>query len=221
MDSEFHLLDVHDPKTVRNVVSCESGSAVLGPLRCAKPPTEIPADRFTAIPTDAVKITPETDLFPSVLHSLEIDPPVSNSNTVNTAGAVDSPFISPDGGRPPLLHPRCLYPAGEASPGQRAGIFTAQHINGALSPAKQVFCSRTEGDSSGMDTLSCWRSSVVLFDPRGIHRGPSLHGQASGDWMDELAGCGRAVAGLLGDAPHHGREGALISLPCGGGKGES
>lgn len=53
--------------------------------------------RADLIPTDAVKGTPSTDLFPPILHSDDWLTPVPMPGPVNTAGAEDSPFITPDG----------------------------------------------------------------------------------------------------------------------------
>jgi hypothetical protein len=53
--------------------------------------------RQRTIPSDVNKITPETDLFPPILHSDEYEEPIPMSNLINTAGAEDSPFILPDG----------------------------------------------------------------------------------------------------------------------------
>lgn len=53
--------------------------------------------RQDAIPADAVKQTPEMDVFPPILHASEWDAPVPMDGPVNTAGAEDSPFITPDG----------------------------------------------------------------------------------------------------------------------------
>lgn len=52
--------------------------------------------RQERIPSDAVKMTPATDLFPPVLHSIEWEEPVPLGPEVNTAGAEDSPFIPSD-----------------------------------------------------------------------------------------------------------------------------
>ena len=60
----------------------------------------IPQDaplRDNAIPSNAVKALPESDLAPPILHSDEWENPVPLPGEVNTAGAEDSPFISPDG----------------------------------------------------------------------------------------------------------------------------
>jgi hypothetical protein len=53
--------------------------------------------RYEAIPEDAVKVTPDTDVFPPVLHAGAWEEPVPLEGPFNTAGGEDSPFISPDG----------------------------------------------------------------------------------------------------------------------------
>ncbi len=54
-------------------------------------------ERSEAIPADSVKITPETDWHPPILHSDLYEMPVPLPGPINTAGAEDSPFILPDG----------------------------------------------------------------------------------------------------------------------------
>jgi len=56
----------------------------------------VPA-RNESIPASLVKITPATDIYPPILHSDEWGAPVPLGAPVNTAGAEDSPFITPDG----------------------------------------------------------------------------------------------------------------------------
>ncbi len=53
--------------------------------------------RLESIPEDAVKITPETDLYPPVVHSDKWADPIPMEGAVNTAGAEDAPVISADG----------------------------------------------------------------------------------------------------------------------------
>jgi hypothetical protein len=55
------------------------------------------ADREGRIPADAVKMTADADPLPPHLHWSEWQPPVPLPAPVNTAGAEDSPFITPDG----------------------------------------------------------------------------------------------------------------------------
>jgi hypothetical protein len=59
-------------------------------------PTPLPS-RQSAIPPSAVKIFSSTDEHPPQLHSSEYENPVPLPASINTAGAEDSPFITPDG----------------------------------------------------------------------------------------------------------------------------
>jgi hypothetical protein len=54
-------------------------------------------DRETQIPAGAEKITPENDAAPPEVYSSEYEKPIPVPGEVNTAGAEDSPFITPDG----------------------------------------------------------------------------------------------------------------------------
>ncbi len=54
--------------------------------------------RLAAIPTTAAKVTLEQDQVPPVLHSGRWQQPVPLAGPVNTAGAEDSPYVTPDGG---------------------------------------------------------------------------------------------------------------------------
>jgi len=53
--------------------------------------------REDAIPDNAIKYTPEMDLFLPVIHSTEWSDPVPMPGPVNTAGGEDACFITPDG----------------------------------------------------------------------------------------------------------------------------
>ncbi len=74
------------------VVSLVLGSQLVQEEEGAKP-----VDRETKIPLDAVKMTPTTDAFPPVLHSKAYEDPIPVPYPINTAGAEDSPFITPEG----------------------------------------------------------------------------------------------------------------------------
>ena len=54
-------------------------------------------NRLESIPDNAVKMTPEKDLYPPILHSDEFFEPVPMPWPINTAGGEDSPFIMPNG----------------------------------------------------------------------------------------------------------------------------
>lgn len=64
---------------------------------CAEQQTQPAIMRQAVIPTGAVKMSPETDAAPPILHLAEWQDPVPLPGAVNTAGAEDSPFITPDG----------------------------------------------------------------------------------------------------------------------------
>jgi hypothetical protein len=68
-------------------------------LACGLPaPTSTPLpSRQSAIPPAALKMSPSTDEHPPQLHSGDYENPVPVPGLVNTAGAEDSPFITPDG----------------------------------------------------------------------------------------------------------------------------
>jgi hypothetical protein len=53
--------------------------------------------RENKIPPDSVKVIPEMDHYPPQLHSDEWEAPVPMPGPINTSGAEDSPFITPDG----------------------------------------------------------------------------------------------------------------------------
>jgi len=53
--------------------------------------------RESKIPEDAIKMTPELDKLPPILHSDEFEEPVPLAYPINTKGAEDSAFITPDG----------------------------------------------------------------------------------------------------------------------------
>ncbi len=68
----------------------------VGSLKPAQTP-QAPPTRESPIPAGAVKATVEADLHPPILHSTDWSQPMPLSSAVNTAGAEDSPFITPDG----------------------------------------------------------------------------------------------------------------------------
>jgi hypothetical protein len=60
-------------------------------------PTANNIEREALIPIDAVKMSPETDENPPFLYSNEYEHPVPVPGQVNTAGAEDGVFVTPDG----------------------------------------------------------------------------------------------------------------------------
>jgi len=66
-------------------------------IGCTENGASVTKAREEAIPKDATKITPDMDEHPPVLHSDEWETPAPADGKINTAGAEDSPFITPDG----------------------------------------------------------------------------------------------------------------------------
>jgi hypothetical protein len=64
---------------------------------CAPAPDIRQVSRTEAIPANAVKITPDMDILPPILHSDEYEEPIPLGIGINTAGGEDSAFIMPDG----------------------------------------------------------------------------------------------------------------------------
>ena len=89
------------PLTIRAILL----AAAVTMLACASaalsipatPPATLSPDRLASIPASAMKVSPSSDEHPPVLHSGEFSDPVPLPGMVNTAGAEDSPFITPDG----------------------------------------------------------------------------------------------------------------------------
>ncbi len=75
---------------------CLFSAILFGGFGCEKKAAPVIA-RSEKIPQTAVKILPQADLSPPILHSKEFDMPIPVPGPINTAGAEDSPFITPDG----------------------------------------------------------------------------------------------------------------------------
>jgi hypothetical protein len=93
-----------------------------------------------AIPATAVKITPETDLYPPVLHSDEYEQPVPVPYPINTAGAEDSGFMMPDGNTYYLWStPDPGIPAEEQVGDGVTGIYVSHKVNGEWQEPQRVW----------------------------------------------------------------------------------
>jgi hypothetical protein len=99
---------------------------------------ELPA-RDSAIPADAIKMTPEADSYPPILHSDEWLQPVPLSEAVNTAGGEDSAFVMPDGDTLYFFFtPDVSIPAEQQVSDGVTGIYVSKKQNGEWSPAERV-----------------------------------------------------------------------------------
>jgi hypothetical protein len=96
--------------------------------------------REEAIPEDAVKVTPEIDLFPPQLHSDEYQDPIPLPGAINTAGAEDSPFI-------PCCEENVIYffftpdvdiPAEDQISDGVTGIYVSKKVNGVWGEPERI-----------------------------------------------------------------------------------
>jgi hypothetical protein len=129
--------------------------------------------RQEAIPENAVKMTPEMDVFPPILHSDKYQTPVPVGGAINTAGAEDSPFILPDGN---ILYffftPDANIPPEKQLLDSVTGCYVSTRHNGVWSPAERVVL---EDDSElALDGCICvvgdemWFGSARQGNYRGV-----------------------------------------------------
>ena len=81
------------------IVSCRKlpNPAPLSSATANSPVIATRVNRELQIPAQATKMTPETDINPPLVYASDYEQPIPVPGQVNTAGAEDSPFISPDG----------------------------------------------------------------------------------------------------------------------------
>lgn len=106
--------------------------------RCEQTLTELPS-RESKIPTDAVKITPATDISPPKSLSAEYENPTPLPAPVNTAGAEDSSFILPDGNTLYFFFtPDVRIPAEKQLIDGVTGIYVAKKVDGVWQNPERI-----------------------------------------------------------------------------------
>jgi hypothetical protein len=97
-------------------------------------------NRVDAIPAHAAKISPEEDLFPPQLHSDAWEQPIPVPGRINTAGAEDSPFITPDGKTLTFFFtPDPNIPAEDQLLDGVTGLYISHKVNGEWDEPERVF----------------------------------------------------------------------------------
>lgn len=110
-----------------------------GPQQDARHPAPTPQDRYAAIPQDAVKMLPENDSHPPILHSSEFEAPVPLPAPLNSAGGEDSPFITPDGNTLYFFFtPDVSIPAEKQVLDNVTGIWASHRSGGSWSEPQRV-----------------------------------------------------------------------------------
>ena len=96
--------------------------------------------RESKIPAGKVKITPETDAHPPILHSDEYEDPVPLPYPINTAGAEDSGFITPDGNTLYIwFTPDVNVPPEKQLLDDVTGVYVSRKVNGEWQQPERVW----------------------------------------------------------------------------------
>ncbi len=96
--------------------------------------------RESKIPAGQVKMTPETDAHPPILHSDEYEEPVPLPYPVNTAGGEDSAFITPDGNTLYVwFTPDVTVPPEEQLLDDVTGVYVSRKVNGEWQQPERVW----------------------------------------------------------------------------------
>jgi hypothetical protein len=123
-------------------------------------PTVLP--RHETIPIDSVKMSPETDLFPPVLHSPDWEAPVPVPGLINTSGAEDSPFIAPDGNTLTFFFtPDVEVPAEKQLLDGVTGIYISHKVDGEWTEPERIVLIET-GDLS-LDGCQFIQGNIMWF----------------------------------------------------------
>jgi hypothetical protein len=119
-------------------------------------------DRESKIPPGQVKITPETDLYPPVLHSDEFQEPVPMPYPINTAGAEDSGFMMPDGRTFYFwFTPDPAAPLEEQLNDGVTGIYVAQKVGGEWQKPERIILQ--DADKLALDGCVFVKDGTMWF----------------------------------------------------------
>jgi len=143
-------------------------------------------DRESKIPADQAKITPETDIYPPVLHSDEYEQPVPMSYPVNTAGAEDSGFIMPDGNTFYVwFTPDPQVPVEKQVIDDVTGIYVSKKVNGKWQKPERVWLQ--DPDKLSLDGCEFVQGNKMWFCTAregytGLHWGTADY--VNGKWQN-------------------------------------
>lgn len=114
------------------------------------------------IPDTTIKMTPEADLYPPILHSNDYEEPVPLPGTVNTAGAEDSPFIPRDINEFYFFFtPDVTVPVEKQLLDGATGIYMAQMINGIYTDEKRILLHNR--DKLSLDGCTFIKGNTMWF----------------------------------------------------------
>ena len=125
-------------------------------------PSDEVIDRNDTIPASQLKITPEIDLLPPLLHSSEYSQPVQLPYPINTAGAEDSSFIMPDGNTLYIwFTPDPNAPLGQQLDDGVTGIWVSEKVNGEWQEPQRVLLQDT--DEQALDGCAFIQDDKMWF----------------------------------------------------------
>ncbi|MFO7991394.1 MAG: hypothetical protein R6U61_03750 [Thermoplasmata archaeon] len=147
--------------------------------------------REEKLPDDITKLTPDTDQHPPILHSDEYEDPVPLSNTINTRGAEDSPFILPDGETLYFFFtPDVRIPAEEQVTDDVSGVWVSQKNGDSWSEPERVWLQKP--GKLALDGAVCVQDDEMWFaSVREGYSGPNMFTaeKVDGQWKNwEYAG---------------------------------
>lgn len=171
------------------------GNASQKPVTSAMEATSVTTsvNRYAAIPTWAPKYTPLNDTHPSVLHMNRWQQPIPLPGPINTAGAEDSPFITPDGNRLFFFFtPNLRIPASQQVGDGVTGIWWSVKVSGSWSVPTRVLL----GSSQSLDGCEFVQGNTMWFCSAraGNFRGVDLYTARyiDGAWT-EVKNAGRLI----------------------------
>jgi hypothetical protein len=153
------------------LASCEATTPAVHPV----------ISRLDPIPDGAPKYDPELDQAPPVLHVQDFLEPVPLPGPINTAGAEDSPFITPDGSTLYFFFtPSIEQPPEEELVEGIAGIYIARFAGGGWSEPERFFL-QAPGDLALDGCPTYWNGELWFCSAReGNYRGVDF-------WIADLA----------------------------------
>lgn len=126
---------------------------------CA-PRLPAPRPRAEAISAQAVKVTPGEDVHPPVVHEAGWSPPTPLGAPINTAGAEDSPFVTPDGQRLFFFFTPDVRISAQQQVGDGvSGIWVAKRIPGGWAEPERLLLGR----GPALDGCPTYRHGELWF----------------------------------------------------------
>ena len=146
--------------------------------------TETPS-RYDLIPDEAIKMSPETDIYPPIIHSTLWEQPIPIEGPINTAGAEDAPVISSDGNTFIFFFtPDVDVPPEKQVLDQVTGIWWCTKKNGIWAEPKRAILS----DTLALDGSLCFLENILWFCSvrQGNYREIDIYTAElnNGEWMD-------------------------------------